>query len=288
MSSSDNKNHAHQYIMQLRAVMHLDWVDVRRSRWLVFCVSIYLLFMLVFVFAGFRESSVLGFTGMGRVLFSLTHSLILLLPLVALMASGAVISGGREAGTLEVLFAQPLSRASYFLGITLVRVSILIIPFLAILLLLTLVGMAAGQPVQPAFVFRCAVVSSGLILAFVAFGMAVSTFVRSTTRGVIYLLLVWLVGVLVNDFALIGLMLKWRVPPEMVFVLASLNPLQSARMGLLSAAESQLSVLGPIGFFLTHKIGAIWLFVLGTVWPLIAGMIVWTLALKNFCKKDLL
>ena len=79
-------------LAELAAVARLDLGEVLRSRWLVLCLLLYALLGGVFVLVGLRESSVLGFTGVGRVLFSLCHALVLFLPLLALLATRA----GRE------------------------------------------------------------------------------------------------------------------------------------------------------------------------------------------------
>ena len=76
---------------QVAAAARLDLAEVLRSRWLVFCAGAYLLLAVVFVLVGLRESTVIGFTGVGRVLLSLCHALLLVLPLVALTAVGPVI-----------------------------------------------------------------------------------------------------------------------------------------------------------------------------------------------------
>ena len=68
------------------------------------------------------------------------------------------------------------------------------------------------------------------------------------------------------DFALAGMMLQWRMEPRVVFVLAALNPVQSIRMALLSSADPELSVLGPVGFYLANQIGSTGLYVLGVGW----------------------
>ena len=52
----------------------------------------------LFVLVGLRESSVLGFTGVGRVLFSLCHAFVLWLPLLALVGTGTAIARARERG----------------------------------------------------------------------------------------------------------------------------------------------------------------------------------------------
>ena len=75
----------------------------------------------VFVLVGMRESSVLGFTGMGRVLLSFCHALVLLLPLLALSATGQTVNRSRDDGTLELLFSHPLSRTGYFTAVTITR-----------------------------------------------------------------------------------------------------------------------------------------------------------------------
>ena len=67
---------------ELWAVARLEWAEVRRSRWALFCGAIYALLAVVFVAVGLRESTVLGFSGMGRVLLSVAHALLLVLPLL--------------------------------------------------------------------------------------------------------------------------------------------------------------------------------------------------------------
>ena len=93
---------------QVLAAARLDLAEVRRSRWLWFCGSAYLILAVVFVLVGLRESTVMGFTGMGRVLMSLCNALLLILPLLALTAVASVIGRARDDGSLELLFSQPL------------------------------------------------------------------------------------------------------------------------------------------------------------------------------------
>ena len=89
------------------------------------------------------------------------------------------------------------------------------------------------------------------------------------------------------DFALVGLMLQWRLNPQTVFLLAALNPVQSARMALLSGAAPELSVLGPVGFYLTNRVGAGALFAVGTLWPAVLGAAAWALAFRSFRRADI-
>lgn len=271
------------------AAVRLDVAEVRRSRWLAFCFGLYALLAGLFVLIGLRESSVLGFSGTGRVLLSLTHALVLLLPLLALIATGQVINRAREDGTLELLFGHPFGRREYFVALTLVRFAVLVVPLALLMLAMTLFGRVwLLSPVSWDSVARSVAACTALIWAFTGLGLAVSVIVRSPTRAVMALLALWVLGVALLDFGLIGLMLRWRLHPPAVFALAALNPVEAVRLAILVSAEPSLSVLGPVGFFLAHRFGAGWVQLVGIVWPLVIGTAAWLLALRRFTREDLI
>lgn len=273
---------------ELLAVARLDLAEVLRSRWMVFCGAVYALLAGGFVLVGLRESTLLGFSGMGRVLLSFCHALVLLLPLLALTATGQVINRSREDGSLELFFSQPLRRGTFFAAVTLVRYGVLVVPLAVLMVSMAVVGSVAYRQAVPwDFLWRALAVSAALLAAFVGLGMAVSTLVRSQARAMIWLLTLWALGVALIDFGLVGLMLQWRLNPRTVFLLASLNPVQSARMALLSGAAPELGVLGPVGFFLSNRLGGAVLFAVGTLWPVLVGAGAWVLALRNFRRGDL-
>ena len=273
---------------ELYAVARLDFAEVRRSRWMGFCVAVYALLGGGFVFVGMRESSVMGFSGMGRVLMSMVHTLLLLLPLLALTATGQLINRARDDGTLELLFSHPVRRGVYFSAVTLTRFVVLTIPLVVLMLAMALLGrFAFGEQINWAFLFQSLAICSALMLAYVGIGVAVSTLVRSQPRSVITVLLVWALGAALLDFGLVAVMLQWRVNAQTVFLLASLNPVQAARMALLAGASSELSVLGPVGFYLSNRIGAGGLFTLGIVWPAVLGIAAWLVALRSFRRADI-
>ena len=277
-----------QHIDAVKAMIGLDWAEVRRSRWLYVFLGINAVLAASFVSIGMRESALLGFTGMGRVMLSVVHALLLLLPLLALMLSGQIIVRSRDDGSLELLFSHPLSRSAYFSGISAVRYAALLIPLLALMMLMAGSAWAIfGEPVPWASLLRESAVCAGLLWAFTGLGFAISASVRSQTRALICLLLAWLAGVALLDFALIGMMLAWGLNPPAVFLLAALNPVEAARMALLSAADPTLANLGPVGFYLIHQIGASRLFALGTGWPVLFGTCAWVYARCQFLKKDL-
>jgi ABC-type transport system involved in multi-copper enzyme maturation permease subunit len=269
------------------AAARLELAEVMRSRWLVFCGLVHVGLVAVFFLAGMRESALFGFTGTGRVLLSYTHALLLVLPLVALTATVHAIGRARDDGTLELLFGHPFGRAAWFAGVSLVRTLALIAPLVVVLPAAALIGqLAFGDPAPWAFVGRALLVCAALLVAFAGVGLAVSTYVRSQARATVYVILVWALGVALLDFGLIGVLLRWRVEPRVVFALAALNPVESARLALLSNLKPDLGTLGPVGFYLSTRVGAALLVALGAVWPAAVGVLAWLASLRRFCRTD--
>ncbi len=273
---------------ELRAAARLDLAEVLRSRWVWFCAAAYALLAGIFVLVGLRESALLGFTGVGRVLLSFTHALLLLLPLLALTATASVVNRAREDGSLELLFTLPLRRESWFVGVSLVRFAVLVVPLVLLMIGMGLAGQWAwGQEVPWPFLWRSVAVCTALLFCFAGIGIAISTFVRHPGRATTYVILTWALAVALLDFGLIGLMLKWQMNPKAVFTLAALNPVQDARMALLSSLDPDLRTLGPVGFYMSNRVGSGALFALGVIWPAVVGAGAWTAALLRFRRGDL-
>lgn len=276
------------FLRQVLVAARLDFAEVVRSRWLLFCGGAYLLIAMVFVLVGLRESTVMGFTGIGRVLLSMCHALLLLLPLLALTMFAPVIGRARDDGTLELLFAQPLRRSAWFLGVSVARYAVLVVPLVVLMVGLGLYGqLVLGQVVPWPFVGRSLMVATALLAAFSGIGILISTLVRNPARVTTYVILAWALSVALLDFGLIGVMLRWRIDAKAVFTLAALNPVQDARMALLSGLEPDLATLGPVGFYLVHRFGPTALFLLGILWPVGVGVGAWTTAYVAFRRGDL-
>jgi ABC-2 type transport system permease protein len=274
---------------EVAVVARLDFAEVLRSRWLVFCLVVHAILAGMFVLVGLRESGVVGFTGMGRALMSWSHALLFLLPLLALSATGQVVNSSRDDGSLELLLSNPVSRTGWFLGTSLVRTVALVVPLLVAMPAMALFGAVAfGQEVPWDFLVRGMAVSTALLICFTALGLLVSTLVRNQAKALMLTILIWAAGVALIDFGLIGLMLQWELPPSAVFALAALNPVQCARLALLSAAQPELSTFGPVGFFLANRIGSTGLLAAGIGWPLLLGVTAWVWSLGAFRRRDLM
>jgi ABC-type transport system involved in multi-copper enzyme maturation permease subunit len=273
--------------VELVAAARLDLGEALRSRWLSVYLILYALLGAAFLWVGLRESSVLGFTGSGRVLFSLAHALVLILPLLALLATGQAVNRSREDGSLELFLAQPIERSAYLAGVTLVRWCSLVIPLALVMgSLAVAASLWHGQAVPWAVCGRALAVCTGLLTAYVGVGLALSVLVRNSARAMASALGVWLASIALLDFAGLALLLRWRLPPEGVFALAALNPVQAARLALLSLAEPTLGALGPVGFYLANQLGTGLLLAIGLAWPPLLGVACWLLALARFRRGD--
>ncbi len=271
----------------LVALARYEAGDVIRSRWLLFCALIYVALAAMFVLVGLRESVVLGFTGMSRVLLSFCHVLVLLLPLLALTATAQRVGAARDSGALEVMLSLPVTRGDYLNSVLFVRYVALTLPLVVIVLAMAILGRVAfAQEIPWGFVGRTLALSASLIWAFCGIGLLISAVVRSGTRALLSLLTVWAAGVALLDFTLLGLMLQWRLPPRLVFGLAALNPIEASRVALLSSVEPELASLGPVGFYMSTRLGADALLAFGILFPLVLGTVCARVAYVHFRRSD--
>lgn len=260
---------------RIAALARLELADSLRSRWLQFAGAVYVLVFGAFVWLGLRESSVLGFTGLSRVVLNVANATVIAVPLVALVATCQAIAKARTSGHLELLFTQPTQRNDWFIGLVLARLLVLLGPLVALLATTALVGLVIQ--VQDAAllptVAQALLVSISLVLAYVGLGLLVSAIAQSLERAVVLALLVWLASAALHDFALIGILLQWRVPAPIVFAVAALNPVEAARLAVLASVDPELSVLGPVGFWIANELGATLTYSLGLAWPATVGIL---------------
>lgn len=256
------------------ALFRLEMAESLRSRWLLLAGVAYAAGLGAFVWLGLRESSVLGFTGLSRVVLGICNATVVILPLVALVATCQSITRSRTVGHLELLLTQPVRRGEWFTALLLARSLTLLAP-----LALLLAGMLALEPLlqqsDPTLLpmtLHALAVAASLLAAFVGLGTLVSAVSKTPERAVVLALLVWLATATLHDFALIGLLLQWRLPTPLVFTLAALNPVEAARLAVLSAVDPELALLGPVGFWLANQLGPVWTYLAGLLWPLLVGV----------------
>ncbi|MFO0571445.1 MAG: ABC transporter permease subunit [Polyangiaceae bacterium] len=271
------------------ALFRLEMADALRSRWVVFTAAVYGAVFAAFVWLGLRESTVLGFTGLSRVVLNVANAVVIAVPLVALVASSQSIVRARTTGFFELVLAQPCRRQDWLLAVVTSRIVVVLGP-LVLLLLMTLIAGAfvgSGDPGLASLVLRSLAVTAGLAWAFLGIGLLASSLAPTPERATVYALLAWLLGTALHDFALIGALLRFRLAPSAVFALAALNPVEAARVALLSGVDPDLGVLGPVGFWLANTFGSKLTLAVGVGWPLLLGSLAMLWARRRLARLDL-
>jgi ABC-2 type transport system permease protein len=269
-------------------LFHLELADALRSRWLAFVALVYVGVFGSFLGIGLRESSMLGFTGLSRVVLNLSSAVVLVLPLLALVATVTVIPRARATGLFDVLLVQPVPRSAWLFGLLASRLVVLLAPLAVMLAGIVVVGLRAGE--SSALIteaLRTVTIATAMVVAYTGLGLALGTFASSPDKAVVYALVVWVLGAAVHDLALIGVLLRWELPPVAVFALAAANPMEAARIGILSGVDPDLSLLGPVGFWIANDLGALRAFLFGSLWPLLIGVVGVLVARVRFERADL-
>ncbi len=249
------------------AYTRFELADSLRSKWLGSALALYAIIFAVFVALGLRESSILGFTGISRVVLNVTNGVLVAVPLLVLLATCQVIVRARTSGMLEMMLAQPARRSEWFASVLLSRAAVLLGPLVVMFFFAAVVGEAGTSAIAA----RCLAISVSLAWSFLGIGLFVSSIAKTAERAVVYALLVWVVATALHDFALVGLLLNVRVPPKLVFLIAASNPSEAARIGILTSVDPELSVLGPVGFYIANMLGASKALLVAIVWPFILG-----------------
>jgi hypothetical protein len=167
-----------------------------------------------------------------------------------------------------------------------VRLAGLVLPLAASFVLVGAGAALLGSPVPWGFLAQALAVSAALLFAFAALGLLLSCLARSSAHALAALLLAWLAAVALLDFGVIAILLRWQLAPQAVLVLASLNPVEAARVALLAGAEPDLATLGPVGFYLADRLGPAGLVALGLGWPALFGALAFAGALHRFRRDD--
>lgn len=270
-----------------RALLRLELADALRSRWVAFTAAAYVFVFGAFIFLGLRESSVLGFTGLSRVVLNVSNAVVIVLPLVALVATGQTVVRARTTGFFELMLAQPCRRRDWLLAAIGARLLVIVGPLVLLLLGTLVYGLATGEKALAPLIGRSLLVVGSLSFSFVGVGFYLSSVARTPERATVYVLLAWLGGSALHDFALIGALLRFHLSPAVVFGLAALNPVEAARIAILSGIDPELSVLGPVGFWLANTMGPNLALALGVSWPLLLGLVCILATERRLDRSDL-
>lgn len=271
-----------------KAFLRLELSDALRAKWVALAASVYLGLGVAFVWLGLRESSVLGFTGLSRVLLNVTSSLIVVCPLLVLIGTHSAVVRARSSGFCELMLSQPVQRSTWFFALLASRLLILVGPF--VLLLLACGGASLFLQADPGLLLvaiKSLAVCAALVFSFVGIGLFISAAASTTERAMVWALLAFVATSALHDVLLITTLLRSSLPPQLVFALAALNPSEAARVGILASVDPELSVLGPVGFWLANTLGPTLALGVAVAWPALLGLLTTLAALRRTQRIDL-
>lgn len=224
-----------------------------RARWFLVYAAAFLVGGLLLAGFGLQDSVVLGYRGFAKTMAGLVHLALLFVPLMALFPAAAAIAEDRESGTLEYVLAQPVTFAEVFTGKWLGVA-------LAVLLALALGlgaagGLAVARGVPPLLVATLFGFVVLLALAFIAIGLLLSTWAGSRSRATTFGLVTWLVFVALGTLGVMAAFVRWGLPQGVLVAWSFVNPVEAFRLGVVTALDPDLSLLGPVGVKIIQTLG---------------------------------
>jgi len=272
----------------LLLIAYLDVKESLRSKWFYVYSVVFGGLMALFFISGVSDSVVMGFTGLSRMLLIFIQVTIIILPIFILITTVKSISGDRESNVLEYMLSFPVSLRDYYWGKMMGRFLTVFLPVFLALMLGVVFGLFKGGDLPWKMVF----LYSGLLfsLSFVFLGLAffISTLVKSTDIALGGSFVVWIAMLAFIDIALMGLMLQNRMGDGMIVTLAMLNPIEVFRIGAISLFDPELTVIGPVAYYLLDTLGSTFLMIYAMIYPICIGALLAYFGYLAFRKKDLL
>lgn len=269
-------------------VLSLELAGVLRARWFTAAVVLAVGVVGLFITVTTRESAVIGFTGYGRVLAGVVQAALLFLPLLAVFATAQAVPAARQQGVLEWYLSHPVTRASCFHALFWPRLGAVVLPMVGAVGVLGVLAAVLGQPVPLGMLAAFGALLLGQGLCAAAVGMWLGVTARTPEQALLRGIVAWVAAAALVDFVLIGVLLRWSLPPQLVFGLATANPLQAGRVGMLAVLDPELSVLGPVGLWMVSRLGAPGAAAWGLGWPAVAGGLALLGARRAFLRSDVL
>ena len=272
----------------LMLVAYLDVKESLRSKWFYVYSLVFGGLMALFFITGVSDSVVMGFTGLSRMLLIFIQVTIIILPIFILITTVKSISGDRESNVLEYMLSFPVSLKDYYWGKMLGRFLTVFMPVFLALILGVVFGLTKGGAIPWAMVLLYSALLFSLSFVFLGLAFLLSTLVKSTDVALGGSFVVWIVLLAFIDIALIGLMLQNRMDDGVIVTIAMLNPIEIFRVGAISLFDPELTVIGPVAYYLLDTLGTKLLITYAILYPIVIGLLLSWLGYRAFRKKDLL
>ena len=268
-------------------IAYLDLKESIRSKWFLIYTLVFGGMIALFFIAGITESQVMGFSGLSRLLLMYIQITIVILPIFILITTVRSISGDRDSHILEYMLSFPISLTQYYWGKIIGRFITVYLPVLFAMVLAIVYGAFKGAEI-PWEIFT---LYTGLLFAlssaFLGIAFFISSFVKSSEVALGIAFFVWIALLAFIDIALISLMMQERYSEELIIGISLLNPLEIFRVAAISLFDPELTVMGPVAYYILDTISQTKFVLLSIVYPTLLGLIFAFMGYKIFSKKDL-
>lgn len=268
-------------------VFRSDLSEVLRARWYQLYVAAFSLLMGLFFAFGLSDSSILGFTGLGRIILTFIQAAIVIVPVFVLVTTARTLVGDRESGVWEYILSWPIDLQAYYWGKTIGRAAAVATPLVVAILIAGGVQSAGGAEVPWSAVVWVAAFIGAMAICFVGVALLLSVLAPSQELALGAALALWLALEALIDSLLLGVLVQQRLPAEIVVGLALLNPLQAFRTASFLVFDPQLTLLGPISFTILDVFGRIALLIWALAWPISVGIGSAFVGSRIFSRRDI-
>ena len=271
----------------LLLIAFLDVKESIRARWFLVYSLVFGGLIALFFIAGVTESQVMGFSGLSRLLLMYIQVTIVILPIFILITTVRSISGDRDNHILEYMLSFPISLSHYYWGKILGRFATVFLPVLFAMVLALIIGLLKGANV-PWSIF---LLYSGLLFAlsssFLGIAFLISSVVKSSEIALGLSFFVWIFLLAFIDIALISLMMQNRLSEELIIAISLINPMEVFRVSAISLFDPELTVMGPVAYYILDNIQLSWFIFFSIVYPTLLGIGFSFFGFKIFTKTDL-
>ena len=238
----------------IRIIAAKEIRDAFRNRWIAATIVLLATMALALYFLGASPGGSIRASSLDVIIVSLASLSVYLIPLIALMLSFDALVGEFERGTMLLLLTYPVARWQVIIGKLIGHMVILLI---AIVVgyggtaLLIMFSTNDGAENWQAYLMMMA--STWLLGGcFIAMGYLISVLVRERATAAGAAIGVWLVGVVLYDLGLMGLLLADKEQAISQNLFASMivaNPTDAYRIFNLTGLDSikQLAGMSDIG-----------------------------------------
>lgn len=271
----------------LSLIAYLDLKESIRAKWFLVYSLVFGGLIALFFIAGVTESQVMGFSGLSRLLLMYIQITIVILPIFILITTVRSISGDRDNHILEYMLSFPISLKQYYWGKIIGRFITVYLPVLFAMIIAIVYGALKGADIPWSIFFLYTGLLFALSCAFLGIAFFISSFVKSSEVALGIAFFIWIFLLAFIDIALISLMMQQRFSTEIIITISMMNPMEIFRVAAISLFDPELTVMGPVAFYILDSMSQSMFVLLSIVYPLFIGIIFATLGFSLFKNKDL-